>query len=114
MITFALAVVAAIVAHEGGHYLAARALGYPATMRLRLRPFPYPLVRAHPIGVRHVTLIALAGPAASILLGCWLWSHGFYLVGADSVLVMGIGSLLPFKGSDSWRIGHALRRGTAS
>lgn len=91
-----------IALHETGHILTSWALG----------------VKVHSIGLNwkglynrrergtleQNVLISLAGPGLNILLGLLFWHTSFGLLN----LVFGIVNLLPIRGSDGWRVRHAL------
>jgi len=98
-----------IALHELGHVAAARALGYEAQLRIRLKPLPHPTARVYfPAGLkrRDDVLIALGGPLTSILVGVGLCAAGATMLGIVSILEMGLLSLLPLRYFD----GHRLRR----
>lgn len=69
----ALAVVAILLLHEGGHALAMRAFGY-RDMSMFFIPFLGAMVTARPreIAAWKQALVLLAGPVPGLLLGLWL------------------------------------------
>jgi Zn-dependent protease len=98
-----------IVCHEAGHAAAAQAAGLEWRPIARL-PWRIGIGVVIPEGGLHPRdelRIALAGPAASIMLaivtvGAWRW------LGVYSGLVA-VANLLPFPGSDGMRAAHAVR-----
>jgi Zn-dependent protease len=98
-----------IVCHEAGHAAAAQAAGLDWKPIARL-PWRIGIGVVIPEGGLHPRdelRIALAGPAASIMLaivtfGAWRW------LGVYSGLVAAA-NLLPFPGSDGMRAAHAVR-----
>jgi len=120
-VLLALAVVVACIAwHEGGHVLAAHALGfYVVEVRLGLLDSATVYEADHRTAHDRV-LCALAGPAASLalaaVLGTLAWAQGSDLsspTAASSLavlnLVVAVANLVPFKGTDGWEVLAGLR-----
>jgi Zn-dependent protease len=111
-----------IAVHEVGHACAARALGYPATFRVRgvkllgRRVWLMPVARIDfgaTMPSRSVDIIvALAGPVASISLGLALLQLPGSLCWSAAVasLFIGFASLLPFRWFDGQHIWHAVEQ----
>ena len=101
-------VLALIMAHEAGHWTAARILGLPASFGYVLRPFPYPVVRMPVAGRRETILVALAGPFVNLVVAWPMWIAGQPLVAIVSAL-LGLVSLVPIGAQDGTHILNAWR-----
>jgi len=123
LVVSSLAVETLVIAvHELGHACAARALGYPATFRVRRIKLLGRGVWLMPVAridfgatmpSRSVDIVvALAGPAASISLGLALLQLPGSLCWTAAVasLFIGFASLLPFRWFDGQHIWHAVQQ----
>jgi hypothetical protein len=74
-LTFVAATIVGTQTHEFGHYLVARALGYPATMHIGYTDWEDPGTLPLALGGLDRLLITLGGPGQTVLtgtLGLWL------------------------------------------
>tara|TARA_B110000211_G_C14066761_1_gene548012 strand:- start:1023 stop:2015 length:993 start_codon:yes stop_codon:yes gene_type:complete len=114
-IIFILQIIAALVIHEAGHYLAMKMFNYKNLSILFL-----PLVGAVCIGdkenisQKQSIIVSLAGPFPGILIGVALYFSGMYFNEAELIslanifIIINVFNLLPFMPLDGGRVLNAI------
>lgn len=103
-----LGLLAAVVAHEGGHALAARSFGFRSKFVVsRLKIATRLNVSRAELSPQQDLVIAAAGPAASVLLGIAIWIVAGNAWLAAASVELGVLSLIPIKPQDGYWIARA-------
>lgn len=110
MTAFLIAIPAALLAHEAGHWAVARALGYPARLKLTwVGPATAWGSNDRISPKRDRIAVAAAGAAANVALAGLALSVGA-TAAAQVSLVVGLMQLVPLGPSDGTHILRALRQ----
>lgn len=109
LLLLGFAVGAALATHEAGHWVAARALGYPARIVVRWAG-PGTIWGSDEVISSHRDrfLVAVSGPGANIVVAAAAWALAVPSVPSLFAFV-GVAQLLPFGPSDGSHMLRALR-----
>ncbi len=101
-------IVLALIFHEGGHYVMARCLGYPARLIVDWRGIGIQWGSDEVVSSnRDRLLVAVAGAGGNVVLAIVGFSVGLNLLAAVS-LGIGLAQLIPFGSSDGAHVLQAL------